>query len=99
MVGYGDERRYPLADYWRAGLPPVLCSDNPAISRTTMAEEFLRAAQFWPALTLWEVLALIKQSFLHAFLPAAKREQVLREVDHEMYRRITSEDAVPIGPS
>lgn len=64
------------------GLPVTLCTDNPAISRTTLTGEYLAAARMSEGgLTQWEALALMRQAFVHAFLPAAEREALLKRVD------------------
>lgn len=83
---------YPLRAFLDAGLPVTLNTDNPGISRTTLADEFLTAARMTPTgLTLWEVLALTRQSFVHAFLPAAERERLLKAVDEAVFARVAAE--------
>ena len=58
----------------RAGLPLALCTDNPAISRTTLIGEFL---------------ALLRQSFVHVFLPSAKREALLMRVNGKIFDKMS----------
>jgi adenosine deaminase len=94
VVGYRDAGHpasrdcptYPLLDLWQAGLPLTLCTDNPGISRTTLADEYLTAARMTGgALTLWDVLALLKQAFNHAFLPAQDKDRLIKRVDARLY--------------
>jgi adenosine deaminase len=94
VVGFADPAypdsadlpRYPLRQLMQAGLPVTLCTDNPAISRTTLAAEFLAAARMTDgALSLWECLALMRQAFVHAFLPSAEREALLKRVDAQVF--------------
>ncbi len=92
VVGFADPAlpasadlpRYPLRALWDAGLPLTLCTDNPGLSRTTLADEYLAASRMSGGLSLWETLALIRQGFLHAFLPAAEREALIKRVDADI---------------
>ncbi|MDD5028990.1 MAG: CRISPR-associated ring nuclease [Rhodoferax sp.] len=80
---------YPLRQFMQLGLPVTLCTDNPAISRTTLAGEFLAAARMTNGgLSLWECLALMRQAFVHAFLPSAEREALLKRVDTQIFELI-----------
>ncbi len=82
--------RYPLRQFMAAGLPLTLCTDNPGISRTTLAGEYLAAARMTVGgLTLWECLALIRQAFVHAFLSSAAREVLLKQVDQRVFGLLT----------
>lgn len=82
---------YPLRQFMQAGLPLALCTDNPAISRTTLAAEFLAAARMSDGgLSLWECLSLMRQSFVHAFLPGAEREVLLKRVDGQIFALLTT---------
>ncbi len=83
---------YPLRGLLDAGLPLAICTDNPGISRTTLADEFIAAARMGGSLTLWETLALIRAGFAHAFAPAPMRERLLGEADTGAYRCADSMD-------
>lgn len=105
VVGYRDPvypesaslPGYPLRQFMQMGLPLALCTDNPAISRTTLAQEFLAAARMTEGgLSLWESLALVRQAFVHAFLPAAEREALLKRVDAQVFALISSH--IPENP-
>ena len=85
VVGYGQDRSYPLADYWRKGVPLTLCTDNPGISRTDATGELYKATEFWPDMTFWDALAIVKQAFTHAFVPMKQREKLIKTVDHQIY--------------
>jgi adenosine deaminase len=99
VVGYSDPAypdsaglpTYPLRQFLQMGLPLALCTDNPAISRTTLTQEFLAAARMTEgSLSLWECLALLRQAFVHAFLPAAEREALLKRVDAQIFSLISN---------
>lgn len=80
---------YPFSDYFQHSVPIAVCTDNPAISRTTLSNEILKASQLSPAeLSLWDTLAVIKSAFRHAFLPANERRKLLQEVDQAIYRML-----------
>ncbi|MGY6214198.1 CRISPR-associated ring nuclease [Methylolobus aquaticus] len=80
---------YPLAALWRQGLPLTLCTDNPGISRTTLTGEYLAAARMTPdGLRAWDALAMMKQGFVHAFLPSDEKERLLKRADAAVYRAV-----------
>lgn len=88
VVGF-DEGAYPLGTYWRDGVPLAVCTDNPGISRTTLADELLVAARVTVGgITLWDTLAMIKQGFVHGFLTASDRERLLKQADREVHARV-----------
>jgi adenosine deaminase len=81
---------YPLNALWNAGLPLTLCTDNPGISRTTLADEYLAAARMTAGgISSWDALAIVKQGFSHAFLPARQREQLIKQADAAIYAQLT----------
>ena len=98
VVGFYDPRypvsqnypQYPLLELWNKGLPLTLCTDNPGISRTTLAEEYLTAAAMTHyQLSLWDVLAMVKQGFVHSFLSGSSKEILLKQVDAQLYQLIS----------
>ncbi len=101
VVGFADPAEprsgnlpaYPLRGLLGAGLPLTICTDNPGISRTTLADEFISAARMGGGLTQWEALALVRQAFVHSFLPAPARECLLARVDVEVYRCLSATTA------
>lgn len=94
VVGFADPEvpesadlpSYPLDRLLAGGVPLTLCTDNPAISQTTLTGEYLTAARMIGGLSRWQALALIRQAYSHAFLPAAERAALLAAVDAEIYR-------------
>jgi len=97
VVGFADpdhpashgQPAYPLRQFIQTGLPVTLCTDNPGISRTSLPAEFLAAARMTAGgLSLWEALALMRQSFVHAFLPSAERETLLKRCDEQVFAHI-----------
>lgn len=89
-----DLPAYPLRGFIDAGLPLSLCTDNPGISQTTLADEFLVAARMTAdGLNRWQALALIRQGFVHAFLPAAERDFLIKHIDQRTHALIGAEEA------
>ncbi len=94
VVGFYDpadpatsgQAAYPLRRFIDSGLPVTLCTDNPGISRTTLAAEYLCAARMTEGgLSQWECLALMRQAFVHAFLPSAEREVLIKNADRLVF--------------
>lgn len=99
VVGFKDPQHpgtqacpaYPLRPFITQGLPVTLCTDNPGISRTTLAQEYLAAARMTEGgLSLWETLALMRQSLVHAFLPTAERETLLKRCDEQVFLHVAA---------
>lgn len=102
VVGFADPAfaashglpAYPLRSFMQSGLPVTLCTDNPGISRISLPQEFLAAARMTEdGLTLWEALALMRQGFVHAFLPSAERETLLKRCDEQVFALIATHAA------
>lgn len=108
VVGFSDPAypasnklpRYPLRQFIASGLPLTLCTDNPGISRTTLCDEFLAAARMTEGgLTLWESLALMRQGFVHAFLPSVEREVLLKTADTQVFAQLSNLHRCQLPPS
>lgn len=81
---------YPLRSFMQAGLPFALCTDNPGISRTTLADEYIGASRMIEGgLTLWDALAISRQGFTHAFVPAAERDALRRAVEQSLFEKLS----------
>lgn len=88
---------YPLAALLQAGLRVTLCTDNPGISRTTLADEYLCAARMIETqrrLTRWDALVLIRQAFKSAFLPASERSALMKSVDQAVFQQLLTDRGV-----
>jgi adenosine deaminase len=84
---------YPLRTFIHAGVAVTLNTDNPGISRTTLTHEFSVAQRALvqhnaEPLTWWEVLALIRQGFLHAMLPMQDKERLIKRVDQQIVQQV-----------
>jgi len=82
-------RTYPLANYLQSGIAATINTDNRGISRTTLTDEYLKAARLSPnGLSKWQILRLIKNSFKASFLPKNKKDKLLKEVDEKIFNII-----------
>lgn len=88
VAGTEDLPRYPLRELLDRGLPVAICTDNPGISRTDSAAELVVASRMSGGLSLWETLALTRLAFVHAFLPATEREELLKEADRQVLAQL-----------
>lgn len=83
------ESTYPLKNYYKNGLQVTLNTDNRSVSDSTLSQEFLEVAKyFWPEMTKWEAIRIIKMGFKNAFLSKDEIRQLLKAVDEEVYERI-----------
>jgi aminodeoxyfutalosine deaminase len=62
---------HPLPKLLRHGIPIVLSTDDPAMFRTTLEEEYANAARM--DLQEHELVRIVEMGFEHSFLPAAER--------------------------
>ena len=83
---------YPLKKMWKDfGLPLTICTDDPGFCRTTLTDEYLEASRLTPGgVSFWDALAMMKQAFSHAFLPAGERENLIKLADKIIYRQMLS---------
>lgn len=97
VVGYADPAipdtascpPYPLGKLWAQGLPLTICTDNPGISRTTLAGEYITASRMTAGgLSWWDALAILKQAFTNAFLASEEKEHLLKQVDAGLYQAV-----------
>ncbi|GIW43831.1 MAG: hypothetical protein KatS3mg077_1113 [Candidatus Binatia bacterium] len=97
VVGYYDPEweatgswaEYPLKSYLNElKLDVVICTDNPGISRTNLADEYLRAARMCGGMSVWQLLSLMRAGFEHAFVSAEDRAALLRQCDGEIAQKV-----------
>ncbi|MFH1090239.1 MAG: hypothetical protein V1742_01600, partial [Pseudomonadota bacterium] len=85
---------YPLRQYLSEGLEVCLNTDNPGISRTSLSQEYLKAARMTEGgLSKWEILSLVKLGFKNAFIPRNELSDLLKEVDAEVFQILAGQPA------
>ena len=83
IVGVGSG--YPLKDYLEKGLRVTVNTDNPGISRTDFTREYVVAGELCGrALSEWDVLQLIRNSYRGAFAAYDLRQRLLLEAEAEI---------------
>lgn len=92
IVGFNQtDRRYPLKEYMERGLKVTLNTDDQGISKTNVTNEFLRAAEMCPGLTLWDCIVLIRNSLSIAFCDSETKSRLMHEFEDEILDIITKE--------
>lgn len=96
VVGYRDwmkeipGKTYPLRSYLDLGLRVTVNTDNPGISRTSLADELYRAAAMSEGgLTRWQILQLLRNSLQAAFCPLEQRRELLRQAEQLIVNQLT----------
>ncbi len=77
-------KKYPLAEYIRRGLKVSLNTDDQGISRTNLANEFLKASELCPELTLWDFIVLIRNSVSMAFCDSKTKTRLMHSFEDEI---------------
>ena len=77
QLGQSEARleEHPLPQLLRKGVPATLATDDPAMFRTTLNEEYTAVHRL--GLSLREMVHLARASFEFAFLPRAEKEPLL----------------------
>jgi adenosine deaminase len=82
---------HPLADLRNAGVAVAVCTDNPGISRTTLADEFIATSRMALAgLSHWSAMSMARQSFVSSFADAHTRSALLRRAEGVVFARASS---------
>lgn len=76
--------RYPLKEYFDAGIRVTVNTDNPGISRTDISNEYLLAAQMSGGISKWDILKIIRNGFKAAFLAPEEKKRLLIQVENEI---------------
>jgi hypothetical protein len=73
-------RDHPLPTYLAAGVPVVLATDDPAVSRIDLSNEYFRAAREF-GLDYRTLKAIARNALIHSFLPVDDKRQELDRFD------------------
>lgn len=80
---------YPLQRYLEQGLKTCICTDDPGISRTDISREYLRASNMSErGLSKWELLILIRNGLVSAFLPLAEKQELIRKAESRILQLV-----------
>lgn len=85
-------KEYPLKKYLNEGVRVTINTDNIGISRTDFTNEYIVASNLINnTLTFWEVLQLIKNSFVSAFCKIDVRKRLILQAEKEVSEIINEE--------
>lgn len=85
IVGFNHtNKKYPLAEYLKRGLKVSLNTDDQGISRTNLSNEFLKASELCPELTLWDFIVLIRNSLSIAFCDSQTKTRLMHSFEDEI---------------
>jgi adenosine deaminase len=77
---------YPLKTYMENDITVTINTDNRGISRTTLSEEYLNAANLTEnGLSIMEILYLIRNGFRSCFLPIDEKNRLLGDADKLLF--------------
>jgi adenosine deaminase len=76
--------RYPLKRYLEAGIRATVNTDNIGISRASLTDNLLLAAELCPDLTRMDLLRLQRNAVDTSFLPAIERQQLASQIAREI---------------
>ncbi len=71
---------HPFGRYRQAGVPVVICTDDEGVERTSLTDEYVRAAETWH-LSYGELKSLSLASLRYSFLPAGEKARLEGRLD------------------
>jgi len=80
---------YPLKQYLQKGIKVCICSDDPGISRTDISKEYLKAAKMTEGgLSKWEILTLIRNSFVSFFQNKEQKQELIKKAEQKIMQLV-----------
>lgn len=82
IVGFNQsDKKYPLFKYLNRGLKVCINTDDQGISRTNLTNEYIKACELCPDLTLWDFIVLIRNSLNIAFCDMQTKTRLMHEFE------------------
>lgn len=92
IVGFNStDKKYPLREYMEKGLKVTINTDDQGISKTNLTNDFIKASQMCPDLTLWDCIVLIRNSLSIAFCDSVTKNKLMHDFEDEILNIITEE--------
>jgi adenosine deaminase len=89
IVGFKPMKRktknYPLSDYLQHGIQICINTDNIGISDANITDNFMLLIQLNPGITRMQVLSLVRNGMLQAFVGYKFRLQMLKEFNSKIF--------------
>lgn len=76
--------QHPFMEYWKAEVPMVIATDDPALLRTTLADQYVKAAQAFPLLTYTDIKKLMQNSLKYSFLTEKKKALLIDQLSADL---------------
>lgn len=87
IVGFNHaDKKYPLSEYMKRGLKVCINTDDQGISRTNLSNEYEKAFELCPDLTLWDFIVLIRNSLSISFCDTQTKTKLMHEFEDEILR-------------
>ena len=81
----GKKRKYPLLDYLNAGIQVCINTDNIGISDAGITDNFMLLTKLNPGITRMQILRLIRNGILQAFVQYKFRINMLRSFNKDIF--------------
>jgi len=84
-----DLKQYPLKQYLKEGIKACICTDDPGISLTDISQEYLQASRLSDGgISKWELLILLRNSYVSAFLPLPEKQNLIRMAESQILESV-----------
>lgn len=77
---------HPVMLYYTHHVPVVISTDDPAVLRTDLTEQYVLLATRYPSLRYSEIKAIVRNSIVYSFLQPALKERKLKQLDEAFER-------------
>ncbi|MEM6483367.1 MAG: hypothetical protein AAF662_00040 [Pseudomonadota bacterium] len=96
--GVAGQRQYPLKRYLEEGVSVCISRDNPAVSGTTLCDEYVAASYAYggEGLSMWDLLRIVRMGIVSSFLDLHERRAMLDLVDQAVVDLFHDEDALDV---
>lgn len=73
--------QHPVMMYYTHKVPIVISTDDAAVLRTDLTQQYILLASRYPALSYTEIRGIVRNSIVYSFLQPALKEQQLKKLD------------------
>lgn len=76
--------QHPVLFYYTHKVPVVISTDDAAILRTDLTQQYILLATRYPSLTYDDIKGIVRNSIIYSFLPPELKEQQLLKLDNSL---------------
>lgn len=73
--------QHPVMFYYTHKVPVVISTDDAAVLRTDLTQQYILLASRYPSLKYDDIKGIVRNSIIYSFLPPVLKEQKLRQLD------------------